>query len=68
MAKKMKEKEIQSIPEMEASVIDLEKQIFALRNELSVQRKLEKPHLLKAQRHQKARLLTALTLERRKAQ
>ncbi len=65
MAKRKKEQERQSIAEMESSAALLEKEIFALRNELAVQRKLEKPHLLKAKRHERARLLTILTQQRR---
>jgi len=65
MAKRKKEQESQSIAEMENSAALLEKEIFALRNELAVQRKLEKPHLLKAKRHERARLLTILTQQRR---
>ncbi len=36
---------------------DLEKEIFALRNELKVARKLEKPHLLKEKKRMKASIL-----------
>lgn len=67
MAKKKKE-ETNSIQEMETMVVDLEREIFSLRNELAMQRKLEKPHLLKAKRHERARLLTLLTQNRRKGQ
>ena len=68
MAKQKKEElPTQSLAEMEAKAADLEREIFALRNELAVQRKLEKPHLLKAKRHERARLLTLCTQIRRKA-
>jgi ribosomal protein L29 len=67
MAKQKKEKEVQSQKEMEATVNDLEREIFMLRNELAMQRKLEKPHLLKAKRHERARLLTIMTQNRSKA-
>lgn len=67
MAKRKKEEENQSVAEMEAQAADIEREIFALRNELATQRKLEKPHLLKAKRHERARLLTVLTQNRRKA-
>jgi len=46
----------------------LEVEIFSLRNELTMQHKSEKPHLLKAKRHELARVLTLLTQNRRKAQ
>ena len=51
----------QSIAELKAQARDLEREVFALRNELSLNRKLEKPHLLKAKRREKARVLTILT-------
>lgn len=60
MAKKQKVKE--STPnEMRAQIHDLDREIFQLRNELATQRKLEKPHLIKEKRKQKARILTLLT-------
>jgi ribosomal protein L29 len=67
MAKRKKEANNQSVIEMEAAAATLEKEIFALRNELAMQRKLEKPHLLKTKRHERARLLTVLTQLRRKS-
>lgn len=67
MAKRKKNEDNQSVAEMEAKTVDLEKEIFALRNDLAIQRKLEKPHLLRAKRHERARLLTLLTQTRRKA-
>jgi len=66
MAKRKQEKENQSIAEMEAAQSQLASEIFVLRNELAIQRKMEKPHLLKAKRHERARLLTILTQQRRK--
>ena len=67
MAKRKKEESTQSLLEMEAQAADLEREIFALRNELAVQRKLEKPHQLKEKRHERARLLTKMTQIRRQA-
>jgi large subunit ribosomal protein L29 len=61
MAKKKEIKESSSVEEMHAKVHDLEKEIFALRNELAMNRKLDKPHLIKAKRKEKARLLTFIT-------
>lgn len=60
MAKK-KTKEESSVKEMQAQVLELEREIFQLRNELATQRKLEKPHLIKEKRKAKARILTLLT-------
>jgi len=67
MAKKNKkiESKDQSIKQLQATVVDLDREIFALRNELSLQRKLEKPHLLKAKKKEKARMLTLMTLKQR---
>jgi len=62
MAKK-KEKtfESQSEVELQANLINLDREIFELRNELAMQRKIEKPHLIKEKRKMKARILTFLT-------
>lgn len=62
MAKKKKE---DAPVEMQAKVMELDREIFALRNELAINRKLEKPHLIKAKRREKARLLTAMTQKQR---
>lgn len=56
-----------SVEELQKAAADLEAEIFALRNELALQRKLEKPHLLKEKRHERARVLTLLTQQRREA-
>lgn len=68
---KRKKKEVEEVKVNEAEMTEkeqlLQKEIFALRNELAMHRKLEKPHLLKAKRHERARLLTLITQERRKA-
>lgn len=62
MAKKKKKQEGSSIEDLRANVVEIDREIFALRNELAVNRKLDKPHLLKAKRKEKARLLTQKTL------
>jgi large subunit ribosomal protein L29 len=59
--KKKKESKEHSTAELKAQALDLEREIFDLRNELALNRKLEKPHLLKAKRKEKARVLTLLT-------
>lgn len=62
MAKqKKKELKDQSEKELRNHVHQLDREIFELRNELAVQRKLEKPHLIKEKRKTKARILTILT-------
>lgn len=67
MAKK-KKKEIkdQSIAELMAMKRDLEREVFELRNELALNRKLDKPHMLKEKRKEKARVLTILTQKQKK--
>lgn len=65
MAKKNKGFKELSIPELKAKALELDREIFGLRNELSVQRKLEKPHQLREKRKDKARVLTALTQKQR---
>jgi large subunit ribosomal protein L29 len=59
----MKEKIIyndQSNDELRALYRDLSKEIFNLKCEQSVSRKLEKPHLLRQKKRERARVLTAL--------
>ena len=62
MAKKKKD---ESFEEMNAKIVELDRDIYALRNELAVNRKLEKPHLIKAKRREKARILTTMTQKQR---
>lgn len=62
MAKKKKnELKDQSVAELRDMTRSLRGEVFELRNTLSIQRKLEKPHLLKAKRKEIARVLTQLT-------
>lgn len=61
MAKKKKEWKDQSVKELTAHVHHLDREIYELRNELATQRKLEKSHLIKEKRKNKARILTILT-------
>ncbi len=65
--KKQKEAAELSVREMEAEVYGLKREIFLLRNELATQRKLEKPHLLRAKRKNVARLLTRMTHKQKEA-
>ncbi len=64
MAKKTK-KEALSSAEMNTRIAELDREVFVLRNELATHRKLDKPHLIKAKRHEKARLLTIMTQQLR---
>jgi ribosomal protein L29 len=62
MAKKKKlELKDLSISELQEMNQKLAREVFDLRNTLEIQRKLEKPHLLKATRRERARVLGQLT-------
>ena len=61
MTKRNKEFKNQSVHELQAAAKDLGRELFLLRSELSVNRKLDKPHLLKQKRKDRARVLTFLT-------
>jgi ribosomal protein L29 len=64
-AKRTKTVHDQSITELSERLIQLDRELFALRNEKAMQRKLEKPHLLPMKRKEKARVLTILTQKQR---
>lgn len=49
-----------SIEELEVMLTDLCKELFNLTNESKKTKKLEKPHLLRQKKKEKARLLTVL--------
>lgn len=57
---KAKELRDQSKEELQDLYADLSKEIFELRNELKTTRKLEKPHLIRLKKRDKARVLTVL--------
>jgi ribosomal protein L29 len=59
----MKKQNLQNLSaaELQELSTSLAKEVFVLRSTLSVQRKLDKPHLLKAKRKERARVLTQLT-------
>lgn len=67
MAKKKskKEKNERSVKELQEAAVQLDHEIFIIRNELSWNRKIEKPHRLKEKRKEKARILTMLTMQQR---
>ena len=50
----------QSSEELKARYQDLSKELFQLRNEFKVTRKSEKPHLLRAKKKDRARVMTIL--------
>jgi large subunit ribosomal protein L29 len=60
--KRMLEFKDQSVEELKALYQDLAKEIFDLKNELRMTRKLEKPHLLRKKKKDRARVLTLLSL------
>lgn len=62
----IKEIRDQTEEELEARLEDIDKTIFALRNELKMSRKLEKPHLLKDNKKFKAQVLTILSEKQNK--
>ena len=49
-----------SVEELEASIVELRKKLFELRNELQTSKKMEKPHEMKETRKGIARVLTVL--------
>lgn len=55
-----------SIEEIKSLVQELDAEIFRLRNELKMTRKLEKPHLLKEKKKERARALCILTEKQNK--
>ena len=58
---KAKELKDQSVEELKELAVGLSKEIYNLTNELSIARKLEKPHLLREKKRDRARVLTVLS-------
>lgn len=58
---KAKEYRDMSAEDLEAALIDVNRELFALRNEFMGAKKSEKPHRLRLRRRDKARLLTVMT-------
>lgn len=50
----------QSVEELRALYRDLSMELFNLRNEMSINKKIEKPHLVKMKKRDRARVMTAL--------
>lgn len=68
MAKKEKQDfQSQSVEHLREALKATDRELFDLRNELSTQKKLAKPHLLKERKKDKARILTALTKKQNEA-
>jgi len=49
-----------TVPELEVALADLGKELYALVNEGKRTKKLEKPHLIRQKKKEKARLLTII--------
>jgi large subunit ribosomal protein L29 len=65
----MKAKEMRDQPDNQLEILieDLEKEIFELRNELVMTKKIEHPHLIKQKRRDRARAITILSERKMKA-
>lgn len=57
---KMKDLKDQSVEELETQVRDLSKEIYDLKCEKRITRKVEKPHMVREKKRDRARLLTVL--------
>lgn len=55
----------ESTDELAAMAKDLDQEIFELKCELHMSRKIEKPHLLKEKKRDRARILTILSEKRK---
>ena len=58
---KAKELRNQSESELKTLYQDLSKEMFQLRNEMKVTRKMEKPHLMRLKKKDRARVMTILS-------
>ncbi len=50
----------QSVQELKALLEQLSKEVYEFRNEISTTRKIDKPHLLRKKKRDRARILTVL--------
>lgn len=57
---RMKEFKEQSVEELKVLIQEYSRDIYQMHNELRMTRKLEKPHLLKQRKRDRARVLTLL--------
>jgi large subunit ribosomal protein L29 len=57
---KLKQLRDQSVDDLKNLCQDLSKEIFNLRNEMNVTQKVEKPHLLRMKKKERARVLTLI--------
>lgn len=56
---KMKELEKQTLKELQTAYLELSRDIYLLKTNLNVSKKLDKPHLLKQKKKDRARVITA---------
>lgn len=57
---KAKDLRTQSESELKGLYQDLSKELFGMRNEMKVNRKMEKPHLVRMKKKDRARVMTVL--------
>lgn len=57
---KAKDLRDQTVEELQATLIDTKKELFELKNEIKVNKKIEKPHQLSEKRRNVARLMTIM--------
>jgi large subunit ribosomal protein L29 len=57
---KAKDLRTQSESELKGLYQDLSKELFGMRNEMKVNRKMEKPHLVRIKKKDRARVMTVL--------
>ncbi|MDE3055429.1 MAG: 50S ribosomal protein L29 [Verrucomicrobiota bacterium] len=62
---KKKKSEIGTVEGLRETAHTLEQEIFALRNELARSRKLERPHLLREKKRERARVLMRIAQKER---
>ena len=58
--RKASELKDQSVEELKAAYHELSKDIFQLKNEVRMTKKMEKPHLVREKKRDRARVLTVL--------
>jgi ribosomal protein L29 len=63
--KKAKEFRDQTVEELQSALTDYQKELYSLVNEKKLSKKLEKPHLLRTNRKNMARLLTVMNEKKR---
>ena len=56
----IKELRNQSIEELQVRAEEINRELFELRSKLALEKKLDKPHLIKMNKRTKARILTVL--------